>query len=60
MEQIRASMNEVAEGVATTPAAARLAEQLGLDLPIVQAVNAIIAGKITARYEIPPGSVIPI
>ena len=39
-------MNEVAEGVATCPAAVKLAEH-GLDLPIVKAVNEVVAGRIT-------------
>lgn len=45
-------MTEVAEGVATTPAAARLAEQLGLDLPIVKAVDAILSGRLSAREAV--------
>lgn len=44
IEQIKATSNEVAEGVATTPAAAKLARKIGIDVPIVFAVEALIAG----------------
>jgi len=49
LAQIRASTKEVAEGVATTPAAARLAKQLNLDCPIIQAVNMALAGSASAH-----------
>jgi glycerol-3-phosphate dehydrogenase len=49
MAQIRANSLEVAEGVATTPAAARLAQQLGLDCPIIAAVDRALAGTATPR-----------
>lgn len=45
--EIRASSVEVAEGVATTPAAARLAKQLKIDCPIIQAVNSALIGEKT-------------
>ena len=35
----------VAEGVASAPAVAALADKLGVEMPISQAVNAILAGK---------------
>jgi len=42
---ILASMAEVAEGVATTSAAVKLAQRYGLHLPIVNAVAAILEGR---------------
>ena len=45
MQQIRATSLEVAEGVATTPAAAQLAKQLDLDCPIIFAVNRALQGE---------------
>lgn len=36
-------------GVATTPAACKLAEQYGLDLPIIKAVAAILRGELEPR-----------
>jgi len=44
---ITASMSEVAEGVATTPAAARLAQECGIDAPIIQTVDKLLKGSIT-------------
>lgn len=35
----------LAEGVATAPVAQRLAEQLGIDAPLVHAVNLLLAGR---------------
>jgi glycerol-3-phosphate dehydrogenase (NAD(P)+) len=46
LEEILGSMREVAEGVRTTPAAAKLAERLGIEMPITQAMTAILAGSI--------------
>ncbi len=40
-------MNEVAEGVATSGAAVKLAEKYDLDLPIIRAVAAVIQGNQT-------------
>lgn len=45
IEQIKATSIEVAEGVATTPAAAKLARRIGIDTPIVFAVEALLEGK---------------
>ena len=50
IEQVLASMSEVAEGVATAPAAVRLARNFGVDAPMIETVAAVIAGTITARY----------
>eukprot|EP01116_Phalansterium_solitarium_P012220 TRINITY_DN2829_c0_g1_i1.p1 TRINITY_DN2829_c0_g1~~TRINITY_DN2829_c0_g1_i1.p1 ORF type:complete len:360 (-),score=95.28 TRINITY_DN2829_c0_g1_i1:348-1358(-) len=49
LEAITESMSETAEGVATSPAAARLAEQYGLDLPIVRTMADIIEGRKTPQ-----------
>lgn len=49
MEQIRSLQTEVAEGVFTAAAAQQLCAQLGLDLPIINAVADILEGKITAQ-----------
>jgi len=46
LDEILGSMREVAEGVKTTPAAAKLAENLEIEMPITQAMTAILAGKI--------------
>jgi glycerol-3-phosphate dehydrogenase (NAD(P)+) len=49
------SMLEVAEGVRTAPAAARLAAQLGVEMPITDAVVRILAGEVdpmTATIEL--------
>lgn len=46
IEQILGSMREVAEGVKTTPAAAKLAAGLGIEMPITEAMTAILAGEI--------------
>ncbi len=40
------SMREVAEGVKTTPAAAQLAARLGIEMPITEAMTAILQGEI--------------
>ena len=47
--EVLASMTEVAEGVATAPAAMRLAEQYGIDAPIVTIVARVVAGESSAR-----------
>jgi glycerol-3-phosphate dehydrogenase (NAD(P)+) len=42
LEDIRAEMDNVAEGVDTTAAAVRLAERLSVDMPIARAINSIL------------------
>jgi glycerol-3-phosphate dehydrogenase len=52
LAQIRASTKEIAEGVATTPAAARLAKRLNLDCPIIQVmqrVGVVFFSRVTRR-----------
>ncbi len=47
LEEILGSMREVAEGVRTAPAVARLASSMEVDMPISDAVAKILAGTIT-------------
>jgi glycerol-3-phosphate dehydrogenase (NAD+) len=49
LDEIRATMKEVAEGVATTPAAVKLARKHGLTLHIIEAVNKLLEGQMTAK-----------
>lgn len=49
IDHILATSAEVAEGVATTPAAARLARQLGVDAPCIFAMEAVLDGRIGPR-----------
>jgi glycerol-3-phosphate dehydrogenase (NAD(P)+) len=46
LDEILGSMREVAEGVKTTPAAAKLASNLEIEMPITAAMTAILAGEI--------------
>jgi glycerol-3-phosphate dehydrogenase (NAD(P)+) len=46
LEDILAGMNQVAEGVRTTHAACRLADALGVEVPIMQGTRAILDGQI--------------
>lgn len=52
LQEIMDSMSEVAEGVYTTPAAVKLAENYGLELPIIRAVASVLDGSKTAREGI--------
>jgi glycerol-3-phosphate dehydrogenase (NAD(P)+) len=47
MEEVRQVQKEVAEGVFTAAAAAKLCQQLDLDLPIIKAVAAILEGSMS-------------
>ncbi len=47
LEEIVAELGEVAEGITTTRAAVRLAEKLGVDVPIANQVRAVIDGEHT-------------
>lgn len=44
-EDILASGAKLAEGVTTAPVAAALAQSLGVDAPLIEAVNAVVAGE---------------
>jgi glycerol-3-phosphate dehydrogenase (NAD(P)+) len=46
LDEIIAGMNEVAEGVRTTAAAIALAGRHGVEMPIAEAVNAVLGGGI--------------
>jgi len=52
LEQIRAEMHMVAEGVKTTEAAVALGETLGVDLPVASAVRAVLAGRASAAETV--------
>jgi len=43
------SMSEVAEGVATTPAALKLAQKYRINCPIISSVNQLLSGEMTAK-----------
>lgn len=47
VNEILSKMIMVAEGIKTTPAAIKLAERYGVEMPITQAVNDILQGKIS-------------
>lgn len=47
LAELLANPASLAEGVASAPAVVTLAENLGVDVPICQAVNAILSGKTT-------------
>ncbi len=49
LDDILASSREVAEGVRTAPAAARLAGKMGIEMPITEAVTRLIAGDADPR-----------
>jgi glycerol-3-phosphate dehydrogenase (NAD(P)+) len=49
LEEITAGMNEVAEGVKTTLAVKRLADRLGVEMPITNEVHAVLYGGKPAR-----------
>ena len=52
VEQVLSSMSEVAEGVATAPAAARLAAKYGVETPIIDTVASVLAGSKTAKVGV--------
>jgi glycerol-3-phosphate dehydrogenase (NAD(P)+) len=49
---VLASLGHVAEGVPTTAEVARLAAGLGVDMPITQAVHAVLQGLVTPRAAV--------
>lgn len=49
LEEITQGMNQIAEGVRTTAAVCRLADQLEVDMPIAQAVRLVLEGSASAR-----------
>ena len=49
LEQIVEELGEVAEGVRTTEAACRLAQRIGVELPICELVRQVLDGEITPQ-----------
>jgi glycerol-3-phosphate dehydrogenase (NAD+) len=49
IEAILASVTEVAEGVATAPAALKLAQKHNIDVPIIFGIARLIAGELSAK-----------
>jgi glycerol-3-phosphate dehydrogenase (NAD(P)+) len=49
LDEILGTMREVVEGVRTAPAAARLAEKVGVDMPIADAVTRLLRGEADPR-----------
>ena len=49
VEEAKAEVGQVVEGVNALPAACRLAKKYKVEMPIVQAVEAILDGKLEAR-----------
>lgn len=47
IEEVLAGMSEAAEGVATTPAALALAKRHDVDVPIIEAMDAVLKGSIS-------------
>jgi glycerol-3-phosphate dehydrogenase (NAD(P)+) len=52
LEAITAGMNEIAEGVKTTPAVKRLADSVGIEMPITNEVNAVLYEKKPVRTAV--------
>lgn len=52
LEQIRAAMTNVAEGIDTTAAAMLLAERLDVDMPITRATHDVLAGRVDLQSAI--------
>ena len=49
VEEAKTEVGQVVEGINALPAACRLAKQYKVEMPIVQAVEAILDGKLEAR-----------
>ena len=52
LERVLASRNSVAEGVTSAAAVATLAKRLGIEMPITEAVAAIVSGTVTVDAAI--------
>eukprot|EP00928_Gymnodinium_smaydae_P081313 TRINITY_DN64861_c0_g1_i1.p1 TRINITY_DN64861_c0_g1~~TRINITY_DN64861_c0_g1_i1.p1 ORF type:complete len:394 (+),score=65.55 TRINITY_DN64861_c0_g1_i1:50-1231(+) len=52
LESRKKSLEGVAEGVATTPAAAALAKRYGVEAPLTEAVAAVLDGRIQVRQAL--------
>jgi glycerol-3-phosphate dehydrogenase (NAD(P)+) len=49
LEEITTTMREIAEGVKTTSAVKRLADRVGVEMPITNEVHAVLYEKRSAR-----------
>ncbi len=49
IDEIVAGMNQVAEGVRTTEATVRLAERLGVEMPIAEALHGVLEGRLSPQ-----------
>eukprot|EP01126_Amoeba_proteus_P011112 TRINITY_DN1443_c0_g1_i3.p1 TRINITY_DN1443_c0_g1~~TRINITY_DN1443_c0_g1_i3.p1 ORF type:complete len:147 (-),score=29.32 TRINITY_DN1443_c0_g1_i3:38-478(-) len=52
IEDILNSMSEVAEGVATTPAASKLADKYGINAPIIKTVERLLNGTMSPKEAV--------
>jgi glycerol-3-phosphate dehydrogenase (NAD(P)+) len=52
LDDILGSMREVVEGVRTAPAAAELARELGVEMPITEAITKLLAGEKDPRQMV--------
>lgn len=52
LSQIMAGMNEIAEGVPTTQAAQQMADRLGVDMPITQAIHRVLFENLDPRQAV--------
>jgi len=52
LAEILGSMREVVEGVRTTPAAARLAADHGVEMPITDAMSRLLEGTVEPRVAL--------
>lgn len=52
LDAIAASMNMVAEGVKTTQAVYRLAQRLGVDMPVTTAMHGVLYGNVPPREAV--------
>ncbi len=52
LEAILAQLGHVAEGVVTTPIAAQTARRLGVEMPIVSAIESVLAGRASALVAV--------
>ncbi len=52
LDDILKSLGHVAEGVRSANEVARLAAARGVDMPVTDAVNAVLAGKLTAAAAV--------
>lgn len=52
VEEIRASLHQVAEGVKSCESIAQLAAEHGVDMPIVGAVVAVVRGEVTPQHMV--------